>query len=345
MTETPPAPTGSRPRVLSGIQPTGAGMHLGNYLGAVRDWVSLQDRFDAYYFLPDLHAMTVAFDPAELRDRTLAAAAELLACGLDPARCTLFVQSQVPEHTELAWLMCCLAGFGEASRMTQFKDRAGREDAAGLSVGMFTYPMLMAADILLYQADQVPVGQDQRQHLELTRTLAQRFNTRFGATFTVPAPYTGHDTQRIADLADPTRKMSKSLPPGGTIHLVDPPDTVRKKIRSAVTDTGRDVLAGPDKPGVTNLLTIAAGLSGLPVSAWEDRFADQGYGQFKAAVADTVVEVLAPIRARYLELMDDPGELQAILSAGAARAREQAGPTMALARERVGAGPAPAPRA
>jgi tryptophanyl-tRNA synthetase len=325
-----------RARVLSGIQPTGRGAHLGNYLGAVRQWIALQDSYDAFYFLPDMHAITVPQDPAELRRRTLETAAELMAAGLDPARCTLFVQSQVPQHAALAWVMNCLTGFGEARRMTQFKDKSGRDDLGSASVGLFTYPMLQAADILLYQADHVPVGADQRQHLELTRTLAQRFNTRFGHTFTVPTPYVVSSTERIADLADPTRKMSKSLPPAGTLDLLDPPEAIRKKIRSAVTDTGREVRAGADKPGVTNLLTIAAAVSDSTVEDWETRFEGAGYGDFKAAVAEAVAARLAPIRERYTELMEDPAPVLDALAAGAARATAVAETTMADVRERVG---------
>jgi tryptophanyl-tRNA synthetase len=323
-------------RILSGIQPTGAGAHLGNYLGAIRHWVELQVEHEAFYFIPDMHALSGPFDPAELAVRTRRAAAELMACGLDPARCTLFVQSQVPEHAALSWVMCCLTGFGEASRMTQFKDKSARSELGTASVGLFTYPMLQAADILLYQADAVPVGADQRQHLELTRTLASRFNARFGATFTVPGPYLVHDTQRIGDLTDPARKMSKSLPPAGTIYLSDPPDAIRKKIRAAVTDTGREVRAGEDKPGITNLLTIAAAVSGQSISEWEHRFAGSGYGDFKAGVAEAVVEALAPISDRIRELDDDPAEVLRALAAGRARAGEVAGRTMADVRDRVG---------
>jgi tryptophanyl-tRNA synthetase len=322
--------------VLSGIQPTGRGTHLGNYLGAIREWIALQDTHDAFYFLPDMHAITVPQVPAELRRRTLETAAELMACGLDPDRCTLFVQSQVPQHASLAWVMCCLTGFGEARRMTQFKDKSGRDDLGSASVGLFTYPMLQAADILLYQADQVPVGSDQRQHLELTRTLAQRFNTRYGRTFTIPTPYLAAATERIADLAEPTRKMSKSLPAAGTLDVLDAPDVVRKKIRSAVTDTGREVRAAGDKPGVTNLLTIAAAVSGESVADWEHRYEGAGYGDFKAGVAEAVVARLSPIRERFQELMADPTPVYAALAAGEGRARDVAETTMADVRERLG---------
>jgi tryptophanyl-tRNA synthetase len=326
----------SRPRVLSGIQPTGAGSHLGNYLGALRRWVQLQDSHDAFYFIPDLHAITVPHDPQALRRRTREAVAELIACGLDPARCTIFVQSQVPEHAELAWILGCITGFGEASRMTQFKDKSARGELGSATVGLFNYPILQAADILLYQADQVPVGGDQRQHLELTRVLAQRFNARFGETFTVPGPYVMHEAARIADLQDPTKKMSKSLPPAGTINVMDPPAQIRKKVRSAVTDTGREVAAGPDKPGVTNLLTIYSAVSGRPVEQIEKEFVGCGYGDLKNAVADAVIAELEPIQQRYAELMTDGTIVDDALAQGLTRARQVAGGTLAVVRERVG---------
>jgi len=325
-----------RPRVLSGIQPTGAGFQLGNYLGAVRNWVAMQDEFDAYYFLPDLHAITVPHDPAELRRRTAESAAELLSLGLDPDRCTLFVQSHVPEHAELAWVLSCITGFGEASRMTQFKDKSARSDLGNATVGLFGYPILQAADILLYQADQVPVGEDQRQHLELTRDLAQRFNTRFGPTFTVPAGYIPEQTARIADLQDPAKKMSKSLPPAGTIYLRDEPTVIAKKVRSAVTDTGREVRAGEDKPGITNLLTIYSAVSGRSVRDLEAAYDGKGYGEFKRDVADALVAFAEPFQARYAACMADPDRLAAVLDEGAAKARAVAGRTMADVRERVG---------
>ncbi len=333
------APT-ARPRVLSGIQPTGAGIHLGNYLGAVRQWVALQQDHEAFYFLPDLHAITVPHEPETLRRRTLETAAELLACGLDPDRCTLFVQSHVPEHAELGWVMSCLTGFGEASRMTQFKDKSARSELGGASVGLFAYPMLQAADILLYQADLVPVGADQRQHLELTRNLAQRFNSRFGATFTVPRAYAMHATERIADLAAPEHKMSKSRPEAGTLHVLDDPAVITRKIRSAVTDTGREVRADPAKPGITNLLTILAAVTDTPVGALEERFAGCGYGEFKTQVAEAVVAAFAPMRERYLQLLAHPDQVTQVLADGAARAGQVARATMAEVRERVGFLPA-----
>src|SRR5262245_59172125 len=258
-----------RPRVLSGIQPTADSFHLGNYLGALRNWVALQETHDAYYCVVDLHAITAGHDPALLRARTRASAAQLLALGLDAQRCTLFVQSQVAEHAQLAWVLGCLTGFGEASRMTQFKDKSSKQGAARSSVGLFTYPVLQAADILLYHADLVPVGEDQRQHLELTRDLAQRFNTTYGQTLTVPAPYIIKDTAKITDLQDPTAKMSKSASsPAGLVELLEDPAKAAKKIRSAVTDTGREIIFDPEhKPGVSNLLTIYSALTGQTVDA------------------------------------------------------------------------------
>ncbi|MDQ6649330.1 MAG: tryptophan--tRNA ligase [Actinomycetota bacterium] len=324
------------PRVLSGIQPTGAGFQLGNYLGAVRNWVAMQDEFDAFYFLPDLHAITVPHDPAELRRRTAESAAELLALGLDPARCTLFVQSHVPEHAELGWVLSCLTGFGEASRMTQFKDKSARSELGSATVGLFNYPILQAADILLYQADQVPVGDDQRQHLELTRDLAQRFNSRFGPTFTVPAAYIPKQTARIADLQDPAKKMSKSLPPAGTVYLRDDPSVIVKKVRSAVTDTGREVRAADGKPGITNLLSILAAVTDRPVAELETAYDGKGYGDFKRDVADALVAFVEPFQARYAEQMADPARLADLLADGAAKAGAVAAATMAEVRDRVG---------
>lgn len=325
-----------RPRVLSGIQPTGAGSHLGNYLGALRRWVPLQDSHDAFYFVPDLHAITVPHDPAALRRRTREAVTELMACGLDPGRCTMFVQSQVPEHAELGWILGCLTGFGEASRMTQFKDKSARRELGSATVGLFNYPILQAADILLYQADQVPVGDDQRQHLELTRVLAQRFNSRFGAAFTMPAAYVVHDSARIADLQDPAKKMSKSLPVAGTVLVLDPPAAIRKKFRSAKTDTGHEVAAGPDKPGITNLLTIFSAVTGTSVEAAEKEFSGSGYGNFKDAVADAVIAELAPVQQRYAELTAEASIVDDALASGRERARAVAGATMDAVRERIG---------
>jgi tryptophanyl-tRNA synthetase len=326
----------TRARVLSGIQPTASSFHLGNYLGAVKHWVALQDTYDAFYCVVDLHAITLDPPaPDELRQRTRVAAAQLLAAGLDPERCTLFVQSHVPQHTQLSWVLECLTGFGEASRMTQFKDKSAR--GGNYAVGLFTYPVLQAADILLYQADAVPVGEDQRQHLELTRNLAHRFNTRYGNTFTVPEPFIPQETAKILDLQDPTAKMSKSLGDAGTLNLLDDPAVLTRKIRRAVTDTGTDVRYDPDaKPGVSNLLAILAAVTGRPVEAVTAEFEEQGYGALKGAVADAVVAFAEPFAKRTAMLLDDPAELDRLLTRGAARAREVAEPTLRAAYDRVG---------
>src|SRR4051812_226204 len=325
------------PRVLSGIQPTADSFHLGNYLGALRQWVALQDGHEAFYCVVDLHAITMDWDPEVLRRRTLVSAAQLVALGVDPGRSTLFVQSHVPEHLQLSWVLECLARFGEASRMTQFKDKSQREGTEGSSVGLFTYPVLMAADILIYQADQVPVGDDQRQHLELTRDLATRFNNRFGTTFTVPEGFIPEAGARVMDLQSPEKKMSKSLPPAGCVDLLDEPSASAKKIRSAVTDTGREVVAdAATKPGVTNLLTIHSALSGRTIRELEEQFAGRGYGDLKKELAEVVTDFVTPVRARTTELLDDPAELERILADGAERAREVAVRTVTEVYERVG---------
>jgi tryptophanyl-tRNA synthetase len=334
-----------RQRALSGIQPTSDSFHLGNYLGALRNWVALQDEYDAFYFVADLHAITVEWDPKVLRERTRRSAAQLLAIGLDPAKCVLFVQSQVPELAELTWIFSCLTGFGEAGRMTQFKDKSARSTGvgAGVGVGLFTYPILQVADITIYQADHVPVGEDQRQHLELTRDLARRFNARFGHTFTVPEPHIVKATARIADLQDPTVKMSKSLPDAGTLYLLDDPARLAKKIRSAVTDSGTEVRFDEEhKPGVTNLLTIYAALTGRSIADLEATYGVGGYGAFKKDLADVVVDFVTPLQARVQSYLDDPAALDAVLAAGARRAREVAARTMAQVRDRVGFLPPPA---
>jgi tryptophanyl-tRNA synthetase len=325
-------------RVLSGIQPTADSFHLGNYLGALRQWVALQDSYDAFYCVVDLHAITVPQDPALLPRRTRIAAAQLLGAGLDPDRCTLFVQSHVPEHAELAWILSCMTGFGEASRMIQFKDKSSKEGQDQASVGLFTYPILQAADILLYQADQVPVGEDQRQHLELSRTLAQRFNHRYGQTFVPPQPYILADVAKIYDLQDPTAKMSKSSStPQGIIDVLDDPAVIRKKIARAVTDAGSEVRADPaGKPGVTNLLRIYSALSGEPVATLEAKYSGAGYGAFKKDLAELVVATFAPIRERTERILADQAGLDRLLADGAARARQVAGPTMAAVRDHIG---------
>jgi tryptophanyl-tRNA synthetase len=328
----------SRLRVLSGIQPTADSFHLGNYLGALRQWVALQDSHDAFYCVVDLHAITVPQDPALLPGRTRVAAAQLLGAGLDPDRCTLFVQSHVPEHTELEWILGCMTGFGEASRMTQFKDKSATQGHDQSSVGLFTYPVLQAADILLYQADQVPVGEDQRQHLELSRTLAQRFNHRYGETFVPPQPYILAEVAKIYDLQDPTAKMSKSSSsPQGIVDVLDEPEVIRRKIARAVTDPGSQVRADPEaKPGVTNLLRIYSALSGEPVATLEARYAGAGYGGFKKDLAELVVATFAPIREKTRQILADEPGLDRVLARGAARARQVAAQTMTVARDRIG---------
>jgi tryptophanyl-tRNA synthetase len=328
----------SAPRAFSGIQPTADSFHLGNYLGAVRQWVALQETHDAFYCVVDLHAITVPQDPAALRQRTRVAAAQLFAAGLDPDRCTVFVQSHVAEHTELAWVLGCLTGFGELSRMTQFKDKAARGGAAQASLGLFGYPVLQAADILLYQTEQVPVGEDQRQHLELSRDLAGRFNHRYGATFTVPAAYILGGVAKITDLQDPAAKMSKSSSsPQGIIDVLDDPDAIRRKIARAVTDPGNEVRADEErKPGVTNLLRIYSALTGETIGALEARYAGAGYGAFKKDLAEAVTGALAPIRERTEKLLADESTLDGLLAHGAARARPVARETMTAVMDRVG---------
>ena len=325
----------SRPRVLSGIRPTGAGFQLGNYIGAVRNWERMQDENDCFYFVADLHAMSEDFEPAVLRRRTHESVAELLAMGIDPSKSTVFVQSHVPEHTELSWVLTCITGYGEASRMTQFKDKSG--GSGFVSLGLLAYPILQAADILIYQADAVPIGQDQRQHLELTRDLAQRFNSRFGETFRLPAPYQPKQGERIKDLQLPEKKMSKSLGGNGTLWVLDEPAVLTKKIKSAVTDTGREVVFDEaEKPGVSNLLTILSVATGKAVPELEAAYVGKGYGDFKADVAEAVVEMLAPVRARFTELMADPAGLDEVLAVGAEKASAVARATMSAVREHVG---------
>ncbi|HWE90946.1 MAG TPA: tryptophan--tRNA ligase [Pseudonocardiaceae bacterium] len=327
-----------RPRVLSGIQPTSDSFHLGNYLGALRQWVALQEDCEAFYCVVDLHAITVEQDPALLRRRTRISAAQLLALGIDPDRATLFVQSHVPEHTQLCWVLECLAGFGEASRMTQFKDKSARQTTDRVSVGLFTYPVLQAADILVYQADQVPVGEDQRQHLELTRDLAQRFNSRYGATFTVPTPHIVRDTAKIFDLQDPTAKMSKSTAnANGLVDLLDDPKISAKRIRSAVTDTERDIRYDPEhKPGVSNLLVIYSALTGRPVAELATDYVGRGYGDLKKDLAEVVSDFTTPFQRRVKSYVDDPAELDKVLARGAERAREVASATVATVYDRIG---------
>jgi len=324
--------------VLSGIQPTADSFTLGNYLGAVRNWVAMQDDYDAFYMVVDLHAITVEQDPAVLRRRTRVAAAQLLAAGLDPQRCALFVQSQVPEHAQLAWVMSCLTGFGEASRMTQFKDKSAKQGTGAASVGLFTYPILQVADILLYQADYVPVGEDQRQHLELSRDLAQRFNSRYGKTFTLPQPYIVKDTAKIMDLQDPTAKMSKSAEsPAGLIELLADPKVNAKKIKSAVTDTEREIrFDEQNKPGVSNLLRIYAALGERSVEQLEQEYEGKGYGDLKKDLAELVTETFTPFKERTEQILADEGKLDALLAEGADKARSVASGTLAEVYERIG---------
>ncbi|HLL33602.1 MAG TPA: tryptophan--tRNA ligase [Streptomyces sp.] len=325
-----------RPRVLSGIQPTAGSFHLGNYLGAVRQWVALQETHDAFYMVVDLHAITVPQDPKELRANTRLAAAQLLAAGLDPERCTLFVQSHVPEHAQLAWVMNCLTGFGEASRMTQFKDKSAKQGADRASVGLFTYPILQVADILLYQAHEVPVGEDQRQHIELTRDLAERFNARYGPTFTVPAAAISGVGARIMDLQEPTSKMSKSRSsPQGKVLVLEDLGSIAKKIKRAVTDAEAEVRFDPvAKPGVSNLLSLLAVATGAEPAALAARYTQ--YGPLKSDTADAVVELLRPVQTRYAELLAEPGHVEAVLTEGGERARELAAPALARAQRSMG---------
>lgn len=317
-------------RVLSGIQPTSESFHLGNYLGAVKQWVELQDGHETYYAIVDLHALTGDVDPKLLRARTLASAAQLIAVGINTDTSALFVQSHLPEHNQLGWLMECVASFGEASRMTQFKDKSAKGGADSARVGLFTYPMLQAADILLYQANLVPVGEDQRQHIEITRDLANRFNTRYGQVFTLPDAYILKEGAKIYDLQDPTSKMSKSAASlSGVIELLDTPEVNAKKIKSAVTDTGREVVFDEqNKPGISNLMTIYSSVTGNNLDEIQNEFAGKGYGEFKGAVADATVEYLRPIRERALDLLQDESELIQLLNKGADKARVLASKTL-----------------
>jgi tryptophanyl-tRNA synthetase len=331
-----PAAAAARPRVLSGIQPTSDSFHVGNYLGALKQWVALQETHDAFYCVVDLHAITVDQDPARLRSWIRSSAAQLLALGVDPDRSTLFVQSQVPAHAQLSWVLECLTGFGEASRMTQFKDKAARGGADRASVGLFTYPVLMAADILIYQADQVPVGEDQRQHLELTRNLAQRFNARFGDTFTVPEPYIVKEVAKVYDLTEPTAKMSKSAP-AGSLDLLAPVKQSMKKIKSAVTDNDREIrFDRAAKPGVANLMTLLSAFTGAGIADIERDYAGKGYGDLKGDVADAFAEFAEPLQARVAEYMDDTAELDRLLAAGSRLAAEAADVTLRSVYDRLG---------
>ena len=328
----------SKPRLFSGMQPSAESLHIGNYIGALLQWKELQNSHDAIFCIVDLHAITVAQDPLTLRENTRRTAAQYIAAGIDPQVSTLFVQSHVAAHPQLAWVLNTITGFGEASRMTQFKDKAAKHGSDAASVGLFAYPTLMAADILLYNAVAVPVGDDQKQHVELTRDLANRFNTRFGKTFAMPEPMILKDTARIYDLQDPGSKMSKSAESAaGVVWLLDEPSVTAKKIKSAVTDAGREVRYDlAEKPGVSNLLTIFSVLSDRSISSLEVDYEGRGYGDFKKDLADVVVETFAPIRARTVELLDDPAELDRVLAGNADRAAAIADVTLATVYDRIG---------
>jgi tryptophanyl-tRNA synthetase len=328
----------TKPRLFSGIQPSADSLQIGNYIGALLQWKELQAENDAIFCVVDLHAITSPQDPALLAQQTRRTAAQYIAAGIDPEHSILFVQSHVPAHAELAWLLNTITGFGEASRMTQFKDKAAKQGTEAASVGLFAYPMLMAADILLYDTVGVPVGDDQKQHIELTRDLANRFNSRFGETFVIPEPVIQKETARIYDLQDPASKMSKSAATdAGVIWMLDEPSKTAKKIKSAVTDDEREIrFDRAAKPGVSNLLTILSAFTGTPVPALEESFAGKGYGDLKSTVADAVVATFEPVRARALELLDDPAELDRILGNNADRAIAIAQPKLELAYERIG---------
>ena len=328
----------SKKRVLSGIQPTHDSFHLGNYLGALKQWVQLQEDNDAFYCVVDLHALTVETDPKVLQKRILLSAAQLIAIGVDPSKCTLFIQSHVPAHNQLAWVLECITGFGEAGRMTQFKDKSQKGGTDRTNVGLFTYPILQAADILLYQADFVPVGEDQRQHIELTRDLGQRFNSKYKEIFNIPQAQIIKSLAKINDLQDPTAKMSKSASSmSGVIELLDAPEVTLKKFKSSVTDDGKEVkFDEKDKPGISNLLTIHSALSGKSIQEIETEFAGKGYGDFKSAVAEVVIAELEPIRDRTKQLMDDPAELVSLLKTGADKANEVASNTLKAAYTAIG---------
>ena len=328
----------TKPNLLSGMQPSAASLHLGNYLGALTQWVKMQDDFNAYYVIVDLHAITVPQDPQELRANTRRTAAQYIAAGIDPTKSALFVQSHVPAHAQLAWVLNCITGFGEASRMTQFKDKSQKGGADNSSVGLFTYPILQAADILLYQPKSVPVGEDQRQHLELTRDLATRFNSRFGKTFEIPEAHILKETAKIYDLQEPTAKMSKSAQdPKGLVNLMDEPTAIAKKIKSAVTDTDGEIRFDREaKPGVSNLLGIYSAITGESIDAFAASLQGQGYGALKTAVADAVVETLDPIRLRAQELLSDPAELDRLLAQGAAKANDIAERTLSAVYDKLG---------
>lgn len=331
----------SKPRVLSGIQPTHDSFHLGNYLGALKQWVQLQDSHDAFYCVVDLHALTVETDPKNFKHRTLVSAAQLIALGIDPNKSTLFIQSQVPAHNQLAWVLECITGFGEASRMTQFKDKSQKAGSDRTVVGLFTYPILQAADILLYQAEFVPVGEDQRQHIELTRDLGQRFNNTFKTSrpvFKIPQPHIVKSIAKINDLQELNAKMSKSSASmSGVVEMLEPADSIMKKFKSAVTDAGKEIkFSEKDKAGISNLITIYSALTGKTHDQIEQEFAGKGYGDFKIKVAEVVIETFAPIRTKTNDLLSDPAELSKILKAGSAKANQVANQTLSDAYAALG---------
>lgn len=331
----------TKPNLLSGMQPSAGSLHLGNYLGALVNWTKMQDDYSAYYCVVDLHAITVPQDPKELRQNTRITAAQYLAAGIDENKSALFVQSHVPAHAQLAWVLMTLTGFGEAGRMTQFKDKSQKAGADSTSVGLFTYPVLQAADILLYQPKAVPVGEDQRQHIELTRDLALRFNSRFGETFVIPEGVILKETAKIYDLQNPEAKMSKSGDPKGLVNIMDESSVIVKKIKSAVTDTDGEIRFDREaKPGVSNLLGIHSAISGQSIDALVNHFAGKGYGDLKGEVADVVLAQIEPIRNRANELLADPAELDRLLAKGAAKANEQAEKTLGMVYDRVGFIPA-----
>jgi tryptophanyl-tRNA synthetase len=328
----------TKPNLLSGMQPSAGSLHLGNYLGALVNWADMQDDYNAYYVIVDLHAITVPQDPEELRTNSRRTAAQYIAAGIDVTKSALFVQSHVPAHAQLAWVLNCITGFGEASRMTQFKDKSQKAGADSASVGLFTYPILQAADILLYQPKAVPVGEDQRQHIELTRDLALRFNSRFGSTFTIPEAVILKETAKIYDLQNPTAKMSKSAAdPKGLVNIMDDNAVILKKIKSAVTDTDGIIKFDREaKPGVSNLLGIHSAISGRSIESLEEQFAGEGYGSLKAEVADVVIAAIEPIRERTQELMADQIELDRLLADGADKANALAEATLAKVYDAIG---------
>ena len=327
----------NKPSVLSGIQPTADSFHIGNWFGALRQWVQMQETHNCFYSVVDLHAITAEFEPKLLKKRTLTSFAQLLAVGVDPSKSTIFVQSQVPQHSQLAWVLSCFTGFGEANRMTQFKDKTQKGGSERSSVGLFTYPILQAADILLYQANQVPVGEDQRQHLELTRDLATRFNNQFGQTFTVPEAYIVKETAKILDLQDPTSKMSKSSP-SGCIFILDEPSVVMKKFKTAVTDSGKDIKYDPEnKPGVSNLISIIKSVTNNSIQEIEDSFVNKGYGDLKTYAGEVVVEnVINPFREKTNNLLNDEKTLNNLMIEGAQKAELVAAKTLKNVYEKVG---------